>query len=53
MDSEVPHMETPGVCRFELCRAVFQLHKMKTIFPEEVMGQGPENIFETLLIQNP
>lgn len=53
VDSKVPHTEIPGVCRFELCRAVFQLHRMKTVFPEEVIGQGPENVFEPLLIQKP
>lgn len=52
-DVEVPHIEIPGVCRFELCRAVFQLYRMKTVFPEEAIGQGPKNVFEPLLIQKP
>lgn len=38
MDSEVPHIEIPGVCRFKQCQGIFQLYKMKTIFPGEVIG---------------
>lgn len=36
---------------FEVQQAAFQLYTMKTIFPAEVIGQGPKTGFETLLIQ--